>query len=85
MQLVYANSGLQVTDEWDFCLLGNSAIKLLFLQEGAEFWAHELFMDRGTESEYRQNFPDLFKQLKNLFEYVRMNYGTKVVLKKLCV
>jgi hypothetical protein len=43
-------------DEWDFYLLEYSAIKSLLLQEGKEFWVHELFMDRGTKSEYRQYF-----------------------------
>jgi hypothetical protein len=44
-------------DEWDFYILENSAIKLLLLQEGKEFWVHELFMETGTKIEYKQPFP----------------------------
>jgi hypothetical protein len=48
-------------NEWEVYLLDNSAIKLLLLHEGKEFWVHELFVETGTKSEYRQLFPGLLK------------------------
>jgi hypothetical protein len=60
-------------DEWDFYLLENSAIKLLLLQESKEFWVHELFMETGTKSEYRQLFPALLKQPQSFFLYIFPN------------
>jgi hypothetical protein len=54
-------------NEWDFYLLQNSAIKLLLLQEGKEFWVYELLMDRGSNSENRQRFQNLLKQTQHFF------------------
>jgi hypothetical protein len=53
-------------NEWDFYLLENSAIKLLLLQEGKEFWVYELLMEEKN-SEYRQAFPNLLKQPQTFF------------------
>jgi hypothetical protein len=42
----------------------NNAVKLLLLQEGKEFWVHELFIAAGRKDEYRKRFPFLLKQPK---------------------
>jgi hypothetical protein len=48
-----------VTNGWDFCLLEGSAIKLLLLQEGKEFWFHESFFEY-----FRMNY----ETFNNIFE-----------------